>query len=223
MLIHQNLQSIGNSVEKIENFLYEHPECRFICATEHWKSEEELMQIGILDFNLASYFCREHGKHGGSAIFCKSGIIFKSLTNIVSLSILGEFECSAVQITSGLYKFIIVSLCGPCNGSLITFFRQFELLINIVTKNVNFVFIAGDFNIKLKDENSTKTDLEILIQSYGMRLLINDYTRVTVSKKSCIDNIITNYEHNCITDTIDPHTLTIGPSLCYLALRIIQK
>nr|CAI5862126.1 unnamed protein product [Callosobruchus analis] len=65
MLIHQNLQSIGNSVEKIENFLYEHPECHFICTTEHWKSEEELMQIGISDFNLASYFCREHGKHGG--------------------------------------------------------------------------------------------------------------------------------------------------------------
>nr|CAI5838048.1 unnamed protein product [Callosobruchus analis] len=49
----------------------------------------------------------------------------------------------------------------------------------MVTNNVNFVFIAGDFNIELKDENSTKTDLEILIQSYGMRLLINDYTRVT--------------------------------------------
>nr|CAI5847062.1 unnamed protein product [Callosobruchus analis] len=66
----------------------------------------------------------------------------------------------------------------------------------MVTKNVNFVFIAGDFNIELKDENSTKTDLEILIQSYGMNLLINDYTH----------NIITNYGHNCITDTIDLHT-----------------
>nr|CAI5869957.1 unnamed protein product [Callosobruchus analis] len=117
-----------------------------------------------------------------------------------------KYVAGAVQITSGLDKFIIVSLYRPCNGSLITFFRQFELLINMATKNVNFVFIAGDFNIELKDENSTKTDLEILIQSYGMRLLINDYTRVTVSKKSCIDNIITNYGHNCITDTIDLHT-----------------
>nr|CAI5819544.1 unnamed protein product [Callosobruchus analis] len=45
-----------NSVDRIENFLYEYPECHFICATEYWKSKEELMQIGTSDFNLTSYF-----------------------------------------------------------------------------------------------------------------------------------------------------------------------
>lgn len=67
----------------------------------------------------------------------------------------------------------------------------------LINKNDLF-FICGDFNIDISKQDKITNQFNSLIQSYNCRFLINDFTRITNKTKSCIDNIITNYENvNC--------------------------
>lgn len=58
-IIHQNAQSLGNSIDKINQMLQDHCDCKILCLSEHWKSEGQLKSLGINNFNLISAFCRE--------------------------------------------------------------------------------------------------------------------------------------------------------------------
>ena len=60
-IIHQNIQSIGNSVDKINYMLQNNPECKILCFCEHWKSMEQLEKIKINNFRLQNKYCREAG------------------------------------------------------------------------------------------------------------------------------------------------------------------
>lgn len=73
-IIHQNVQSLGNAVDRVNAMLNLHDSCEILCITEHWKSDKQLKKLGINNFHLVSMFCREEGKHGGSAIYFKRGL-----------------------------------------------------------------------------------------------------------------------------------------------------
>nr|CAI5863028.1 unnamed protein product [Callosobruchus analis] len=87
-IIHQNVQYLGNSVDKINLVLQEHPLCKVLCVTEHWKSEEQLQQIGIQGFKLASSFFREEGHHGGAAVYVEKNVMFQQNRNLNKISVI---------------------------------------------------------------------------------------------------------------------------------------
>ena len=51
-ILHQNVQSIGNAINKLNDTLINHPECQILCISEHWKNEDQLKQLGIKNFKL---------------------------------------------------------------------------------------------------------------------------------------------------------------------------
>lgn len=68
-VIHQNVRSLGNCIDLLEDILKDNPDCKILCLTEHWKSEEQIKSLGIQNFSLSARFCRNEGEHGGAAIF----------------------------------------------------------------------------------------------------------------------------------------------------------
>ena len=97
-LIHQNLQSIGNCVNLIDDLLEDQRNCVAFCATEHWKTVQQMSNIGIKGFQLASSFCRvEENRHGGSAIYIKKGLNYRVRSDINKLGLEDHFEFVVVR------------------------------------------------------------------------------------------------------------------------------
>lgn len=114
-LVHQNVQSIGNCLNQLDLFVNE-LDVTFLTITEHWKSKDELLLYKFSNFNLVSSFSRESGKHGGCAIYCRSGIVCRE-RNDFDCSIPFVFECSAVECFIDYKKVIIICIDRPCSAA----------------------------------------------------------------------------------------------------------
>lgn len=108
-IIHINLQSIGNVLSRLDNYVNNH-KCHFLAVTEHWKSTQELRVHGISNFDLISSFCRRRGQHGGSALYCRRDV-FVSATEFgefARLSVSYSFECSAMKVNIECDEYVLI-------------------------------------------------------------------------------------------------------------------
>ncbi|XP_050518987.1 dual serine/threonine and tyrosine protein kinase [Diabrotica virgifera virgifera] len=132
-LLHQNIQCVSTSIEKLEFFLQcegLHNVC--VCLTEHWKSKEQLELHHINGFSLASSFCRDQGEHGGSSIYVKEGVVWKERTNICSQSEKYNFEVSAVEIDYCLFNCVVLCIYLPGRGSIDVFMSKLDLILDVL-------------------------------------------------------------------------------------------
>ena len=128
-IIHQNLQSIGNSVDLLEDFLNQQNDCDVLCVTEHWKTYSQLENYGVKGFSLAASFCRQLEKtHGGSAIYVKTELRNKKRHDIDRLSQENIFECCGCEVTVKGINIICISVYRPPNGEFRLFLEKMEQL-----------------------------------------------------------------------------------------------
>lgn len=203
-IIHQNVQSIGNCVDSIEKLIRDNPECFCLCITEHWKTEDQLLKIGISDFKLASWFCRGEGQHGGSAVYIKKSLKYKKIKSINNLSVQNECESAAIECVVKGKKITIICIYRPPSGNKDSFYSKLEHMLTNVD-NGSVVFIAGDFNIEMLQENVHKNFMFSLLNFYNIGSTVCGNTRVTKNSGSCLDNIFTNLENNYYTDIVEMH------------------
>ena len=63
----------------------------------------------------------------------------------------------------------------------------------------------GDTNCNTMDKSDNDTkNLSKIVDSFNLKHLITDYTRVTASTKTCIDHILTNTESKVIQSGVIP-------------------
>lgn len=196
----------------MNELLKQHPECLFLAVTEHWKSEWQLKLYGLKHFKLASWFCREENKGGGgSAVYVRDGIDFQVRRSLNKIAKSEVFECAAIECTVQNICFIIISVYRTPNKENLEEFYECleELLEEVVTEN-KLIFIAGDLNIELKDNINNINRMNLLLNSYSFCFTVKEYTRITATSKSCIDNILTNFSDNYVTyvlpSSISDHT-----------------
>ena len=194
-IIHQNVQSLGNSIDSVNNMLENNSSCKLLCITEHWKSPEELKMLAIKNFNMVNAFCRGHGEHGGSAIYVHKSVKCKPRNKLNQLSIKNSFECAAVECTFGKDQLLVMSVYRPPLGSIDIFFNCLEkVLLDVFVENKKIV-MTGDFNIEMIKNNENKTNLLSLMSSFNIVSTVFENTRITSRTASCIDNIFVNCEY----------------------------
>jgi len=172
--------------------LHSYSECLFLCLSEHWKSNEQLQMFKILDFELCSSFCRAEGSHGGTAVYGRSGIRCKNRLDLVNLSISFLLECAAGEFYIDEHKIILLCIYRPPGCNFEEFMNRFEQILLVLEPENCIILISGDFNVNIKENNTNSYQLTSLLGSYNLLPSINEYTRVTPTSKSCIDNIFLN-------------------------------
>lgn len=172
--------------------LKDHADCKVLCVSEHWKSEDQICLLAIEDFKLATKFCRQEGQHGGSAVYVRRNVKCKVRSKLNGLSVSGVFECAAVEVKLGKSDVIIVSVYRPPTGDIGIFLDKIEQLLVHIFEEQKLIFIAGDFNIELIKENNMKTELISIMNSFMLTQTVFENTRITQNTSSCIDNIFTN-------------------------------
>lgn len=189
-----NLQSLANKIDLFTYFL-DDKDINIACITEHWLTRDLIDKIKFDNYKIVSSFCRS-SRHGGSAIVVRKEIICKELLHLRNLSIEGETEIAAVRFTA--LKLIVIAVYRiPSGNSQIFFSLLAEVLDQCFDKYEGDQFIfAGDFNVDMLKPSNEKTQLVELFQTYNMKHLFNEPSRVTKSSSSCIDNIFTNILSN---------------------------
>lgn len=87
-IVRQNLRSIGNSIEQIEEILTTRKDIQILCISEYSKSNEEFNCYSINYFTLNSKYCE------GVVIYCRKGIVAVERKNIGTFSLKGQLECT---------------------------------------------------------------------------------------------------------------------------------
>ena len=191
-IIHQNVQSMGNSVDSVNNMLKNNPNCKIVCITEHWKTQEELKCLAIENFNLGSAYYREHKQHGGSAIYVHKSVKFKPRKKLSQISIKNVFECAALECELNKTGVLILSIYRPPTGNTELFLSCIEKILSDIFKENKLIVVAGDFNIELLISNGDRTNFLSLMSSFNLKQTIFENTRITPNSESCVDNIFVN-------------------------------
>lgn len=189
--------------------LKSHSDCKILCVTEHWRTAKQLRYLAIRNFKLGASFCRENGKHGGSAVYVHKNIKCSPKTKINKLSVTNEFEYAAIECNLNGTQIIVVSVYRPPSGDVNRFLDSIEALLSGEINENKKIVIAGDFNIEMLKENVHRTNLLSLLQSFNLKQSIFVNTRIVKNSASCIDNIFVNFEYTDgkVLDTfISDHT-----------------
>lgn len=163
------------------------------CVTEHWASDDILQRINLPNYIVAESFSREAGKYGGVAIILKEKIQFEKIPSLKLLSKEGHAEVSGVRVTDR--NLIVIGIYRPPRGN-------FECFLSILNESLNQVqstdhspvCVLGDFNVDFLKESKDRRELIELLRSYGLSVVFDEPSRVTSSSRTCIDNIVTNFE-----------------------------
>ena len=182
-----------------------------LCITEHWLNCTMLPTFLYPGFTTANIFCRTNMSRGGVAILLNNILEFQSLEFLTKLSTESICEISAIAIKK--YALVLLVLYRPPNYNN---FNQFlEILQHILTlilkkKPGYAIILCGDFNVNLLTEvnHSQKSNLCLLLTSFGLHIIINEVTRPgTLNLGSCVDNVVTSLHYDRISAVVIP---TIG-------------
>lgn len=131
-IINQNIQSIGNSIDQLNDLLYDYDNCLCVCLTEHWKTEDQLQNFAVEGYYTAASFCREGtNSHGGSAIFVRNCLPVKERIDIKKLTIEGVIECCACEFVVNHVWFVLVAVYRPPGGNLPEFLEVFDRILSM--------------------------------------------------------------------------------------------
>lgn len=194
-IIHQNIQSLGNAVDSINDMLETHKYCKILCVTEHWKTLDQLKYLRLKHFELAASFCRPPGKHGGTAIYVKENVKFRERSTLTKLSVINEVECAVIECNINQAVLIVVSVYRPPLGNINIFLDVIEKLLVILSKENKKIVIVGDFNIEMLADNQNKSNFSSMLRSFDLKQTIFTNTRIVFKSASCIDNIFVNFSY----------------------------
>lgn len=202
-ILHQNVCSLGNAKDRLEEILNDNEDIKILCITEHWKTEHQLKFYSIKDFLLITFFCRDEKEHGGVAIYSKNGIQVKERKDIKKISTKGKFECAGIEYSLNGIKHVCISVYNDGNVNTLTEALE-PLLQKLFNENVRITLI-GDFNIDFSDDSSKKWQILGMLKTYNIQQTIYQPTRITATTATCIDNIFTNMEESYETRVIQTH------------------
>ena len=149
-------------------------------------------------------------KHKGTgvALYLHNSLNAKVINNISHTT--GNLESLFITITNTETPITIGVIYRPPNGDYNEFLKELEITKDLLPQHP--VYIMGDYNIDLHMENCSMVNrFEDTILTSNLSPLISIYTHDRInSRRSCIDNILTNNLDNVIfsgtiTESISDH------------------
>ncbi|GBP40288.1 Probable RNA-directed DNA polymerase from transposon BS [Eumeta japonica] len=143
--------------------------------------EQSLLQIQVLQEEVASSFSRKRSIRGGSLILIRNNLKFKERKDIVSLSVERVIEIACVE----LERLVVMSVYRPLIPPELFESVMDQALCKISDKSKQ-IAICGDFNVDLLDASNRGGRALDLLKSY----LSNRVQRVDVNGKKSSGSIV---------------------------------
>ena len=170
-----------------------------LLGLETWQKDEPHEYFHLEGYKL-EYKNRTPTKRGGGVcLYVKEHLRYKVRNDLITHALCSDgIDCLFIEIDRVGYKNIIVGVIYRPPDQDINVFNQFtDQLLSTITKNENkLVYIIGDFNINLlnEDVHALTNEFINIISSLSMypSITIIKPTRITPTSATLIDNIFTN-------------------------------
>ena len=127
--------------------------------TEHHAHCEELQQIFMNDYKLATYFCRTSYAKGGACIYVHKSLKFGSV-DIENYCKEKDLEACAAKLTLNSTHICIITIYRAPSGNFTFFINNFDsILRNLYNPALEFI-ICRDINIDYLKNTDKKTNLK---------------------------------------------------------------
>lgn len=196
-IIHFNSRSLYANFQNIKEYLNQFTlPFNIILISETWMRNERGTDFGLEGYNFV-YRNRENKNGGGVAMFIDKNLHYKIIDNL-SVAIDDLLECITIEINRNNKRNMIVSCVYRTPGSNIQTFKDW-MEANFTIKDNKIMFIGGDFNIDLLNQNSHIMTDEFINTMYSIGLYpkITRPSRITRQSATLIDNIFSNDLDNC--------------------------
>ena len=192
-VLHLNIRSINKNFSELTDLLQTVDyQFHVIGLSETWLNDySHSVSVEGYDF---VHSHRKNRRGGGVGLYLASSFDYKVRQNL-------KFENSEttdslfVEVTVPKGKNIIIGVVyrAPDNN-LTTFVKDFDEVLDKITKENKLCYIMGDFNVNIMNYQTNNLTGEFLDSMYSNLLspLINRPTRITSHTATLIDNIITN-------------------------------
>lgn len=196
-IIFLNAQGIKREIKKqeLEILLNDNLKTDFLCIAETWLSQEDLAVYSLNNFALSNSYSRKSGSKGGVAIFSQKQFI----TTPIDLNFITDdkvFEATAIKIAE--LNIILVTIYRTPDAEFDDFPNRLNALLNKLSSKKNKLVVAGDFNKNFIStiQLSACRDILSVFESFNMKPIFNEPTRICKTSETCIDQIFSNVTHN---------------------------
>ena len=192
-LLHINIRSLFNKMTQLNVLLTElNQHFSIICISETWLDDSSASLISLPNYKFV-FNNRINKTGGGVGLFICDKYNFVLRNDLCPAN--DTFEWLAVEIISNSSSnMIIYVVYRPPNTDPIYFTTQLSLSINHRSMINKTIYIIGDFNINLfqNDINTISSQFTNSLYCLNLIPLITSPTRVTDHSSTLIDNIFTN-------------------------------
>ena len=196
--LHLNIRSLKRNFDQLlllVNHLVAKPIA--ICLSETWLNSvtDDINHFRIPNYHTALHVNRNIKKGGGVAIYLRED------TKIVNTHRVETRYCESlfVELKINRAKVGVGVIYRPPNLSLNEFCKEFDETLEVLNQKNFKWMILGDFNLDILLNGNSQSQYCDVLQANGFINLINEPTRETMSSKSCLDHILTNYDINCFS------------------------
>lgn len=200
-LIHNNIRSISKNIEEFKLLLQNcEVEFDFIVLTETWRISD--ISLFHIEGYSTVYNEGNWNQNDGTIIYVKSD--FSHNSDIVEINNI-KIITTVVDYSSSIdgKKIIISSLYRSPSSCPLEFINTLRTYLNSINiSDHDHHILVGDINIDIMVENQQSSEYLNLLSEYGYISMINEYTRVTPTSKTCIDHIFIKNNNNIIDYTI---------------------
>lgn len=188
-IYHINIQGLPSHFDQLLYFV-ERKMPLILCITETHITED----IEDIELNIDNYCmlrCNSNSRHTGGVIAYIHDTLPKRKVTCVSVPFHYWYIHIQTKINGKVYDIGMCYKSPNSSNKLEDFLIFFDKQCEELWEYQNKILILGDFNIDCADNNKSKTFRELL-NNYGLKQMITEYTHVTSKSKTLIDLIITN-------------------------------
>ena len=194
-MLNANIRSLYKNFDSFKDVL----DCckidfEVIGLVETWLKDKPLDYFHMDGYSL-EFSNRKNGRCGGACLYISDRMKYNIRHDLAEINHPENVETVFVEIERMGLKNIVVGVIYRPPGQDVNEFNAFtDVLLSQITKNDKLVYLMGDFNINLLNEDvhaQTQNFMNIL-SSYCLYPSITKPTRITANSATLIDNIFTN-------------------------------
>ena len=198
-MLNVNIRSICKNLDSLKDYLH----CcniRFnvIGIAETWLNDKPHDYFQLNGYNLEIHN-RDNNRGGGVCLYVDEKINYSVRHDLNKMKHPDKTETLFIEIDRPKAKNVVIGIVYRSPDQDVRTFNQFvEDLLSKLTKNENkLIYIMGDFNINLLNEDVHVPTNEFIdmMTSYSLYPSITKPTRISTRSATLIDNIFTN-SHN---------------------------
>lgn len=169
--------------------LLENSEPNVLGVSEHWFLNNDIEQVKLNGYKLISHSSRSEYIRGGTAVYVQENMCFSDIV-INCKSVEKVFEFSVCEVNVADLKITCICVYRSPKADFNQFYTKLDTLLQEVYSPGKFVVLLGDFNVHFLRVDTSASDLNSLLSSYGLISHITGITRP--SSGTQVDNIFSN-------------------------------